>query len=137
MSDFLNRRKFLQATAVAGAASLWSPSLGAETLYEANVSHIGKSKWDLDSPALCVDLDKMEKNIKAVHTALKGTGVGVRPHVKTHKCPAIAKMQIAAGAVGVCSAKLSESEVMLINGIQNVLMTGYMLPPLKSSMQWN
>ena len=124
MSDFLNRRKFLQATAVAGAASLWSPSLGAETLYEANVSHIGKSKWDLDSPALCVDLDKMEKNIKAVHSALKGTGVGVRPHVKTHKCPAIAKMQIAAGAVGVCSAKLSESEVMLINGIQNVLMTG-------------
>jgi D-serine deaminase-like pyridoxal phosphate-dependent protein len=124
MSDFLNRRKFLQATAVAGAASLWSPSLSAETLYEANVSDIGKSKWDLDSPALCVDLDKMEKNIKAVHTALKGTGVGVRPHVKTHKCPAIAKMQIAAGAVGICSAKLSESEVMLINGIQNVLMTG-------------
>jgi D-serine deaminase-like pyridoxal phosphate-dependent protein len=55
---------------------------------------------------------------------LQGTGTGVRPHVKTHKCPAIAKMQVAAGAVGVCSAKLSESEAMLVNGIQNVLMTG-------------
>lgn len=85
---------------------------------------IGKSKWDLDSPALCVDLDKMEQNIKTVHTFLKGSGVGVRPHVKTHKCPAIAKMQIAAGAVGICAAKLAESEVMLDHGITNVLMTG-------------
>ena len=131
MSNYLNRRKFLQASAVAGAASFWSPSLSAETLYEAQVSHIGKSKWDLDTPALCVDLDKMEKNIKAVHTGLKGTSVGVRPHVKTHKCPAIAKMQVAAGAVGVCSAKLSESEVMLVNGIQNVLMTGVNVTPSK------
>jgi D-serine deaminase-like pyridoxal phosphate-dependent protein len=66
----------------------------------------------------------MEKNIHAVHTRLQGTGVGVRPHVKTHKCPAIAQMQVDAGAVGICTAKLSESEVMLDYGIQNVLMTG-------------
>jgi D-serine deaminase-like pyridoxal phosphate-dependent protein len=66
----------------------------------------------------------MEKNIKHAQTRLQGTGTGVRPHVKTHKCPAIAKMQVDAGAVGVCSAKLSESEAMLVNGIQNVLMTG-------------
>jgi D-serine deaminase-like pyridoxal phosphate-dependent protein len=66
----------------------------------------------------------MELNLKGVHTALQGTGVGVRPHVKTHKCPQIAKMQIAAGAVGVCTAKVSESEVMLENGIGHVLMTG-------------
>ncbi len=124
MSNSFNRRKFLQASAFAGAASLWSPSLNAETLIDVKSSDIGKSKWDLDSPALCVDLDKMEQNIKHVHTRLQGTGTGVRPHVKTHKCPAIAKMQVAAGAVGVCAAKLSESEVMLVNGIQNVLMTG-------------
>ena len=124
MSNSFNRRKFLQASAFAGAASLWSPSLSAETLIDVKSSDIGKSKWDLDTPALCVDLDKMEKNIKHVQTRLQGTGTGVRPHVKTHKCPAIAKMQVAAGAVGVCSAKLSESEAMLVNGIQNVLMTG-------------
>ncbi|MEJ7778837.1 MAG: DSD1 family PLP-dependent enzyme [Daejeonella sp.] len=86
-------------------------------------SEIGKSKWDLDSPALCVDLDIMEANIRALQTYLKGTGVDVRPHIKTHKCPAIAKMQIAAGAIGVCAAKLGEAEVMLNNGINNVLLT--------------
>lgn len=123
MSQSLNRRKFLQAGAMAGVASLLSPSLNAKSFEAAN-SEIGKSKWDLDSPALCVDLDKMEQNIKRVHTRLKDTPVKVRPHIKTHKCPAIAKMQLAAGAIGVCAAKLGEVEVMLNNGIENVLMTG-------------
>jgi len=123
MTNSLNRRRFLQTGALAGAAGLWSPSLLARRIDLAS-SDIGKSKWDLDSPALCVDLDKMSKNIKAVHAGLKGTGVGIRPHIKTHKCPEIAKMQVAAGAIGVCAAKLSESEVMLNNGISNVLMTG-------------
>lgn len=137
MSNSLNRRKFLQAGAVAGVASLLSPSsLQAKGIEEIADSEIGKSKWDLDSPALCVDLDKMEQNIKTVHTRLKGTGVGVRPHIKTHKCPAIAKMQVDAGAVGVCAAKLSESEVMLDNGIKNVLMTGVnvTVPKIKKAM---
>ena len=124
MPHSLNRRRFLQTGALAaGAAALWSPSLKAERIDRIS-SDIGKSKWDLDSPALCVDLSKMEQNMKAIHTYLKGTGVSVRPHAKTHKCPAIAKMQIAAGAVGVCTAKLSESEIMLDNGIANVLMIG-------------
>ena len=123
MGSFLNRRKFIQTGALAGAAGLLSPSLRAQSI-DTSSSVIGKSKWDLDSPALCVDLDKMSQNIKGVHTALQGTGVGVRPHIKTHKCPAIAKMQMDAGAVGVCAAKISESEVMLENGIKDVLMTG-------------
>ncbi len=123
MSQSFNRRKFLQAGTLAGVASLLSPSLHAKSL-DAVSSDIGKSKWDLDSPALCVDLDKMEQNIKKVHTRLKDTTVKVRPHIKTHKCPAIAKMQLAAGAIGVCAAKLGEAEVMLKNGIENVLMTG-------------
>ena len=122
MTNFFNRRKFLQTSALAGSAFLWPPSLKAEILPSS--TEIGKSKWELDSPALCVDLDMLEKNLKTVHTRLQGTGVGVRPHIKTHKCPALAKMQLAAGAVGVCAAKLSESEVMLSNGINKVLMTG-------------
>lgn len=124
MSSSFNRRKFLQTSAVAGAAMLWSTKLHAAQLPDALSAEIGKSKWDLDSPALLLDLDKLDYNIKAVSAPLAGTRVGVRPHVKTHKCPAIAKMQIDAGAVGVCAAKLSESEVMLENGISNVLMTG-------------
>jgi len=125
MANPLNRRQFLQAGAVAGVASLFTPSsLQAKSIDEIADSDIGKSKWDLDSPALCVDLDKMEQNIKKVHTRLKDTPVKVRPHIKTHKCPAIAKMQLAAGAIGVSAAKLGEVEVMLNNGIENVLMTG-------------
>jgi D-serine deaminase-like pyridoxal phosphate-dependent protein len=125
MSSNLDRRRFLQVGALAGAASL-IPSLqakGTDLANKAN-SEIGKSKWDLDSPALCLDLDKMEKNIKAAHEGLKGTGVGVRPHFKTHKCPALAKLQMKAGAVGVCAAKLSEAEVIFDNGIDKILMTG-------------
>ena len=125
MNNPLNRRKFIQAGAITSVAAWWSPSaLNAQPIGTVLSSDIGKSKWDLDSPALCVDLDKMEQNIKAAQARMTGTSVGLRPHVKTHKCPAIAKMQIAAGAVGVCSAKLSESQVMLENGIENVLMTG-------------
>jgi D-serine deaminase-like pyridoxal phosphate-dependent protein len=123
MSQVLTRRKFIQTGTVVSLTGLLSPSLQAKNL-DVVSSEIGKSKWDLDSPALCVDLDKMEQNIKHVHTRLKNTPVKVRPHIKTHKCPAIAKMQVAAGAIGVCAAKLGEVEVMLNNGIENVLMTG-------------
>lgn len=120
----VSRRSFLQTSALAGAGTLLTPSLQAKNLETIlDKGSIGKSKWDLDTPALVVDLDKMDQNIKAVHTRLQGTGVAVRPHVKTHKCPAIAKMQIAAGAIGVCAAKLGEAEVMLENGIKNVMMT--------------
>ncbi len=135
MSGSFNRRNFLRATALAGAATILSPGLHAESI-DIKSDDIGKSKWDLDSPALCVDLNKMEQNLKTVQTRLQGTGTGARPHVKTHKCPAIAKMQIAAGAVGVCAAKLSESECMLVNGIHNVLMTGVNVtaPKIKHAM---
>jgi D-serine deaminase-like pyridoxal phosphate-dependent protein len=118
----VNRRKFLQSVAAAGMGSMLPAS--AHPIVESASSEIGKSKWDLDSPALCVDLDKMAQNINEVKERIRLTGVGIRPHTKTHKCPAIAKMQVAAGAVGICTAKLSESEVMLENGITNVLMTG-------------
>src|SRR6267378_1077467 len=94
MPNSLNRRKFLQTGALAGAAGFWSPSSHAQRIDIAS-SDIGKSKWDLDSPALCVDLDKMAQNIKALQTSLTGTSVGVRPHIKTHRCPEIAKMQVA------------------------------------------
>ena len=132
----MDRRKFLRTGATAGTSAFLYPALQMRT-GDVPSSDIGKSKWELDTPALCVDLDKMQKNIRAVHAALKGTGVGVRPHVKTHKCPGIAKMQIAAGAVGVCAAKISESEIMLNNGIADVLMTGVNItaPKIRKAME--
>ena len=107
MSPLIDRRKFLQGGAVAGIASL-VPVTAAPASFGMVPNDIGKSKWDLDSPALCVDLDKMEQNIKVMQSRLQGTGVATRPHAKTHKCPAIAKMQIDAGSIGICTAKLSE-----------------------------
>jgi D-serine deaminase-like pyridoxal phosphate-dependent protein len=83
----------------------------------------GVSKWDLDTPALVLDLDKLEKNIAAMRNYLAGTKVGFRPHAKTHKSADIAKLQLAAGAVGVCTAKLSEAETLFAEGIQKICMT--------------
>ena len=74
-------------------------------------------------PALCVDLDKLEQNIATMKAKLAGTGVATRPHAKTHKCPAIAKLQLAAGSIGVCTAKVSEAEALFANGVDKILMT--------------
>ena len=81
------------------------------------------SKWDLDTPALVLDLDKLEQNIAAMRASLAGTKVGVRPHAKTHKSADIAKLQLAAGAVGICTAKLTEAETLFAEGIQKICMT--------------
>ena len=105
-----SRRGFLQ-TAGAGSITMWIPNhangyTGAEMRAKAaDGSSIGVSKWELDTPALCVDLDKMDQNRATMRKKLAGRGVASRPHAKTHKCPAIAKLQLAAGSIGVCTAK--------------------------------
>jgi D-serine deaminase-like pyridoxal phosphate-dependent protein len=81
------------------------------------------SKWDLDTPALCVDLTKLERNIERMQSALRRNGLASRPHAKTHKTPEIARLQLKAGSVGICVAKLSEAEVMFQHGIDRILMT--------------
>ena len=83
----------------------------------------GISKWDLDTPALCVDLDKLEANIAKAQAVLTKNGIAARPHAKTHKCAAIAKLQLTAGAIGICTAKLSEAEALFAQGIENICMT--------------
>src|SRR5215203_1681888 len=83
----------------------------------------GVSKWELDTPALCVDLDKMESNVAVMQAALKKFGLPSRPHAKTHKCAAIAKYQLATGSIGICCAKLTEAEAMAANGVDKILMT--------------
>ena len=98
-----------------------SAELGAMTVNEKVKP--GVSKWDLDTPALCVDLDKMEKNIATMQAALKKFGLPSRPHAKTHKCAAIAKYQLATGSIGICCAKLSEAEAMVAHGVDKILMT--------------
>jgi len=84
---------------------------------------IGESKWDLDTPALCVDLDTFERNLAAMQAALAPTGVASHPHAKTHKCAAVAKLQLAAGSIGICTAKVSEAEALSAGGVAPLLMT--------------
>lgn len=77
----------------------------------------------LDTPALLVDLDLLETNIATLMARLRPTGVQVRPHLKTAKCPEIARLLAEAGAHGCCVAKLGEAEVMAAAGINNLLIT--------------
>jgi len=67
---------------------------------------------DLDTPALYVDLDVLERNIARMQQQCRAWGVGLRPHVKTHKIPEIAQMQLDAGAIGITVAKVGEAEVL-------------------------
>ena len=78
---------------------------------------------DVDTPALVVDLDALEGNIARMAEAVKGGAVRLRPHAKSHKCAEIARRQIAAGAVGVCSQKVSEAEALVAGGVADVLVT--------------
>src|SRR4051794_18926024 len=86
-------------------------------------AEIGMPLDDVDTPALIVDLDAFERNLKRLAERVAGRGVRLRPHAKTHKCPIIALKQIEAGAVGVCVQKVSEAEAMVYGGVKDVLVT--------------
>ena len=101
----LSRRTFLSAPA-AGAAYVYAGARDMSAEAAEAPSDVGASKWDLDTPALCVDLDRLEANIAKMQATVKRNGIATRPHAKTHKCAAIAKLQMAAGAIGLCAAKL-------------------------------
>jgi D-serine deaminase-like pyridoxal phosphate-dependent protein len=83
---------------------------------------VGMRLEEVDTPALILDLDGFETNIKRLNEALPKR-IRVRAHAKTHKCPEIGKRQVAAGAVGVCCQKVSEAEAMVEGGIKDVLIS--------------
>jgi 3-hydroxy-D-aspartate aldolase len=86
-------------------------------------AEIGMTLDEVDTPALIVDLDAFERNLRRLPERIAGTSVRARPHAKTHKCPVIALKQVALGAVGVCVQKVSEAEAMVQGGIPDVLVT--------------
>jgi 3-hydroxy-D-aspartate aldolase len=81
------------------------------------------SRADLNTPALIVDLEALDRNIAAMAAFAGQAGLKLRPHAKTHKSSAIAARQIAAGAVGVCCAKLGEAEALTDAGVGGILIT--------------
>lgn len=85
----------------------------------------------LETPALIVDLDVLEQNQRRMMELLRPLGVALRPHYKSHKCTAIAHMQIAGGAKGITCAKLSEAEDLIQSGIEDVLIANQVVDPAK------
>jgi D-serine deaminase-like pyridoxal phosphate-dependent protein len=96
-----------------------------------NAHLIGRQggRRDLNTPALVIDLGALERNIAAMAAFARAAGIGLRPHAKTHKSVEIARRQIAAGAAGVCCAKLGEAEALAGGGIENILITSPVVGP--------
>jgi D-serine deaminase-like pyridoxal phosphate-dependent protein len=78
---------------------------------------------DYGTPAVVIDMDRVERNIARIQAACNEAGVANRPHIKTHKSPLLAKLQIAAGARGITCQKLGEAEVMAEAGIDDILVS--------------
>lgn len=108
----MNRRGFLGAAVVGTLAA----AADAEEVR-------GRAKADVPTPALLVDLDRFERNLQTMAEHCRRAGIAYRPHAKTHKCPEIARRQIAGGARGVCVATVPEAEGMVAAGVRGVLLT--------------
>lgn len=81
---------------------------------------LGRPVAGLPTPCLLVDLDRLEANIQRMAVLARRQGVALRPHAKTHKSPAIARLQLAAGAVGITVAKVAEAEVFAAAGVTDL-----------------
>src|SRR5271154_1843942 len=92
---------------------------------------IGRPKADLDTPALLVDIDVLDRNIREIVETCRARGVNWRPHSKSHKSPDIVRRQLAAGASGIVCAKLGEAEVMAEAGIRNILIANQIVGAAK------
>src|SRR5258708_17510112 len=75
------------------------------------------------TPCAVIDMDRVERNIARIQAACGAAGVANRPHIKTHKSPMLAKLQIEAGAHGITCQKLGEAEVMAEAGIDDILIS--------------
>jgi 3-hydroxy-D-aspartate aldolase len=91
----------------------------------------GQAFAEIDTPALVVDLDAFERNLDRMAAKVAEAGVRLRPHAKMHKSPWVALQQIRRGAVGVCCQKVSEAEVMVEGGIEDVLVSNQVVGPDK------
>lgn len=81
-----------------------------------------KKEWisGLETPCLVIDMEQAERNIQQMQQEVSTSGCRLRPHIKTHKIPLFARMQLAAGAVGITCSKISEAEVMADGGCDDI-----------------
>ena len=93
---------------------------------------VGMPASDLDTPALLLDLDVLERNIATMASDVKSRGANWRPHAKASKTPALAHKEISAGAIGVAVAKVGEAEVMAANGVRDIMIANQVVGPIKT-----
>ncbi|MDL5031484.1 DSD1 family PLP-dependent enzyme [Pelomonas sp. APW6] len=86
----------------------------------------------VDTPALLLDLDAFERNVRQMQAAADSAGVALRPHAKAHKCVTIAQAQMAAGAVGICCQKVSEAMPFVQAGIPDILISNEVVGAAKA-----
>lgn len=79
---------------------------------------------DLDTPCLVLESGLLERNLQAMQAMVVRAGKQLRPHAKTHKCSALARRQVALGAIGICAAKVAEAERLAAAGVPGILLTG-------------
>lgn len=92
----------------------------------------GDALADVDTPALLLDLDVFDANLRAVHDRVAASGLALRSHGKAHKCSAIGRLQVEAGAVGLCCQKVGEAEVFVDGGIRDVLVSNVIVGMAKA-----
>ena len=85
----------------------------------------------IDTPALVVDLDAMQRNLSRMAEFARKRELRWRPHAKMHKCSAIARLQVQAGAVGVCVQKTAEAEAMAAGGVRDIYISNEVVAPHK------
>ncbi|MEO8485918.1 MAG: DSD1 family PLP-dependent enzyme [Betaproteobacteria bacterium] len=85
----------------------------------------------IETPALVVDLDALERNLDLLARDVAARGLRLRPHAKSHKTPEIAKLQVARGAVGICCQKVDEAAAFVEEGIADILVTNEVVAPAK------
>jgi 3-hydroxy-D-aspartate aldolase len=89
----------------------------------AHLLNVPGGRWRLNTPSLIVDLDLLDENIAKMARLCEHRAIKLRPHAKTHKSIEIARRQLAAGAIGICCAKLGEAEILAAGGIDSILIT--------------
>ncbi|RCW67576.1 D-serine deaminase-like pyridoxal phosphate-dependent protein [Pseudorhodoferax soli] len=113
------------------------PPEGARTAGEAEgfpmyaAARTGDAVADIDTPALVLDLDAMERNIARMAAFARQHGVRWRPHAKMHKCAVLALRLVAAGAVGACVQKTAEAEALAAAGVQDLYISNEVVAPAK------
>ncbi len=117
----MDRRTFLAGTMTSGAIAATSTTTAASVATAEEVP-AGLTRGTIPTPALVVDLDAFEANVQKMAEHCRQAKCGFRPHAKTHKCPAIAQRQMAAGAKGICVATVPEAEAMAAAGIRGLLL---------------